>query len=211
MAPSSEAESTSPRRGRRWPEWLPRVLVESTLIVFSVLLALALDEWRQSRTERTRASLALAGIANELAANRAAAEASRAFHRELHDTLLALAAAGQRPSADIYYSRGMFKPANVVSTAWESAQRTAVLDRLPYHLVLELSHAYESQAKYAKLGDRIVADLFVDLRTRGAEAALRDSFRGFIVLTEDFANRERRLIERYEAVLARLEVAAADR
>jgi len=204
-APSASADRESAGRMRRWPGWLPRVLVESAFIVFSVLLALALDAWWQSRAERERADLALAGIRSEVEANRQAAERARSFHREIQDTLQAIAAAGGVPSADIYYQRGMFKPAPVVATAWESARTTAILDRVPYALVLELSYIYTSQAKYQELGDRIVADLFTEMRTASVEAVLRDGFRGFILLTEDFANRESRLIERYDRLLANLD------
>jgi hypothetical protein len=179
--------------------------VESAFIVFSVLLALALDAWWQSRAERERADLALAGIRSEVEANRQAAERARSFHREIHDTLQAIAAASGVPSADIYYQRGMFKPAAVVATAWESARTTAILDRVPYELVLELSYIYTSQAKYQELADRIVADLFTEMRTAGVEAVLRDGFRGFILLAEDFANRESRLIERYDRLLTSLD------
>jgi hypothetical protein len=35
--------------GRRWPAWLARALAEATLIALSVLLALAVDEWRDAR------------------------------------------------------------------------------------------------------------------------------------------------------------------
>jgi hypothetical protein len=76
---------------------------------------------------------------------------------------------------------------------------------MPYELVLELSYIYTSQAKYQELADRIVADLFTEMRTAGVEAVLRDGFRGFILLAEDFANRESRLIERYDRLLTSLD------
>jgi hypothetical protein len=43
------------------------------------------------------------------------------------------------------------------------------------------------------------------MRTASVEAVLRDGFRGFILLAEDFANRESRLIERYDRVLTSLD------
>lgn len=204
MAPASDSGHDSARQPRSSPAWLARVLLESAFIVFSVLLALALDEWRQDRADSTRAALALAAIRSEVEANRGAAEGAQKFHRELHDTLRALDVAGSSPSVEIYYHRGMFRPARVVATAWESARMTAIIDRLPYDLVLELSYTYTYQSKYEELGDRIVADLMTEMRSRGAEAVLRDGYRGFILLAEDFANREARLIEQYDRVLAGL-------
>jgi hypothetical protein len=42
------------------------VLVESALIVFSVLMALAVDEWRETRATEARAREAVAAITAEL-------------------------------------------------------------------------------------------------------------------------------------------------
>ena len=44
------------------PSWLPRVLVESALIVFSVLVALAVDQWRGERDTAARAVHAMASL-----------------------------------------------------------------------------------------------------------------------------------------------------
>jgi hypothetical protein len=55
-----ENRLSTPMR-RKAPPWLPRVVTESVLIVFSVLLALLLNEWRSSATQRHRAEQALGG------------------------------------------------------------------------------------------------------------------------------------------------------
>ena len=57
---------------------------------------------------------------------------------------------------------------------------------------------------YARLGDEIARDVYVDLRRRGFETVLREGFSGFILLTTDFAGRESKLIERYDDALATL-------
>lgn len=204
-AERAAAPSASP--GQR--SWLPRVLFESFLIVLSVLLALGLDEWRQNRAQDERVALALAGIRSELETNRDAVMNAATRHIELRDTLATFAAADRPPPPAIYYNRGMFNPARVLSTAWESARATAALDRLPYGLVLQLSQVYSDGADYTGLRDRIVADIMVDIRRTSAEEVLRDDYRGFIVLAEDFSNREMRLRERYDRVLAQLDSVAA--
>jgi type II secretory pathway pseudopilin PulG len=55
------------------------VLFESALIVFSVLLALALEEWRDERVTASRAREAVAAITAELQANRSACLAGTAM------------------------------------------------------------------------------------------------------------------------------------
>ena len=79
---STEAVPAVPRP-RCWKRGLTRVLVESALIVFSVLVALAVDEWRDSRTQRVRAEAALAAILSETEANRAAMQRARDLHQSI--------------------------------------------------------------------------------------------------------------------------------
>ena len=50
---------------RKWRDWLPRVLFESALIVLSVLLALALNQWSDERKQDERVTLAIAGVRAE--------------------------------------------------------------------------------------------------------------------------------------------------
>lgn len=183
----------------RWRKWLPQVLVQSALIVFSVLLALALAEWREGRRQAGRVDVAVEAIRAELLSNRRAVERTLLFHRATHDTLAGFAAAGQHPPRRIYYDRGMFKPAPVVATAWESARGNGVTNSLPYDLVLTLSAIYASQRKYEALGEAIAADVYADVRSRGPEPVLRDGFRGFVTLAEDFARREANLLEDYDS------------
>lgn len=188
----------------KWPSWLPRVLVESVLIVFSVLVALAVDQWRETRASQTRTREAVAAITAELQANRASAERARTFHLETNAALKAIAERKELPGDDIAYHRGMFNPATVVQAAWVTAREAATLQTLPLDAVLKLSRVYEQQESYAQLGDEIASDIYVDLRRRGFEAVLREGFAGFILLTTDFANRETSLIARYDEALKML-------
>ena len=185
------------------PSWLPRVLVESALIVFSVLLALALDEWRDERVTAARAREAVAAITAELEGNRKAAERARDFHRGIQATLNALLSKKQLPEPEIYMA-GMFNPARLVETAWTAARDAGAIDAIPYPVVLKLSRVYEWQAAYKHLGSEIVTDLYSDLRRRGIEPVLRDGYAGFIILTADFVNREEDMLARYDDALATL-------
>jgi type II secretory pathway pseudopilin PulG len=49
--------------------WLPKVFFESLLIVFSILLALAVDEWRDERQAAKRAAQTLESFALEIQEN----------------------------------------------------------------------------------------------------------------------------------------------
>lgn len=187
----------------KMPAWMPRALFESALIVFSVLLALAVDQWRENRDVAARARQAIAAITTELQANRRAAENARNFHQGLHDRLKEIAGRQQIPTA-AEAANGMFNPAPLLQTAWSAAREARALDSLPYDLVLKLSRVYEWQQAYSQLGHAIANDVYIDLRRRGFDAVLREGFVGFVLLTSDFAGRENQLIARYDDALAAL-------
>jgi hypothetical protein len=199
----AEAAREDGRRRIRWPVWLPRVLFESALIVFSVLLALAVDEWRDSRSQAARARIAVDAIVAELQANRRDAARAQTFHRGMAATLGALAAKGEPPSREVALG-GLFQPARVVSTAWTSARETGTLDQLPYDLLLRISRVYERQSSYEELRMQILADIYIDIRRRGADEVLIAGYQGFLSLVGDFATREQELIANYDTVLSLL-------
>ena len=187
-----------------WPAWLPRVLVESALIVFSVLVALAVDQWRDERGTRVRAREAIAAITSELQANRAAASRSRSFHQEAHRALKEIASQKRLPSVEEMTRGNVFQPATILQTAWTTARDTGALQPVPFEVLLKLSLVYEAQQSYARLADAIVDDFYTDVRRRGIDAVVREGFAGFTLLTADFSGREQRLVERYDETLAML-------
>ncbi|MGH7461127.1 MAG: hypothetical protein ACREMA_08870 [Longimicrobiales bacterium] len=186
-----------------WRSWLPRVLVESLLIVFSVLLALGLDQWRDQRARVRRANLALEAIRAEIVENLGTLQRVRSHHLAMRDSLLSYAARRQAPPEQIYLG-GIFNPGLTHATAWESARETGVTGDLPYRLVLELSQVYDWQARYRSLGDALAQDLMAQVRREGRETVMRDRAARFIDLQEDFANREASLIKKYEHILPAL-------
>jgi len=178
-------------------------LFESGLIVLSVLLALALDEWRGERRQRLELIFALESIRAELAENQGAAESAYSRHASVHDSLQSYASRAELPPARIYYG-GMFNPAGVLSIAWESARESGAVERMPYDLRLALARVYDRQMRYRALGDALAQSIMSDVQRRGGEAVFRDGYANFLILTEDFANRERRLVAVYDSTLAAL-------
>jgi hypothetical protein len=80
----------TPLRGARSRAWIGRAAFEAALIVFGLVGALLIDEWRDTRERNERVRAALASIDAELEANRAALQSAIANH----DTVIA-----GRPSA----------------------------------------------------------------------------------------------------------------
>jgi hypothetical protein len=183
---------------------MSRALFESALIVFSVLLALAVNEWADQRRQASHARVALAAIVSEVQANRASLVAASAFHRKIQGILEQFQAAGREPDEQTA-TGGLFQPARLVTTAWQSARDSGATSQLPYPLVLELSRLYQSKDRYNDLAQQLTNDLYADLRRRGLDAVLRQGYRGMLILVIDFSNRERRLVEAIDATLATVE------
>jgi hypothetical protein len=183
--------------------WLPRLLVESLLIVFSVLLALGMSQWQEKRGRRERANVALQSIRAELEENRESVSRARTNHMAVRDSLRSYTQR-REPLPSRIYLGGVFNPALTHSTAWESARETGVMTDLPYELVLTLSRLYDRQARYRALGDAVAQDLMVQVRREGFEPVLRDRPTSLMALEEDFANRETVLVQGYDTVLAAL-------
>ena len=178
-------------------------LSQVALVLLGVLLALAADRWNANRERAQRAGLALAAIHRELLENQSRIERAMLHHRTMRDTLSKLVSASRLPDPQLYNS-GMLNPALINSTAWESAKDSGILGELSYDLVLKLSRLYASQERYRSLGQALAEAFYVEIMRSGHESIARDRFANFLVLEQDFANREYLILEQYGEVLALL-------
>ncbi len=111
-----------------WRPWISRVLVESLLVVGSILLALALDEWNEDREFEDLANRSLVNFEREIQQNRLRVEDVSLFHAGLRDVLANMDASGTAvPTTTIRNIMEGFQPAILVSTAWETAVATGAL------------------------------------------------------------------------------------
>lgn len=198
------SEDADGSRGNRMASWLRGPARDVLLVVLGAALALAVDEWRDARQRAARVSTALTSIGTELREDSARVATARDRHLRAIDTLGALSGRGLLPSAEVYMS-GMFNPALISSTAWQTARETGALGDVPLTTVLGLASAYEAQERYRALGEAIVVGIMGDVRRDGMEVVLRDRFAQFIPLARDFSNREQMLLEHYREALALLD------
>lgn len=191
----------------RLREHIGPALFEATFVVFGVIIAYAVNEWREKRVHRQDAVSARVAIVQELSANRGAAAASLAYHQELMDSLRTIAA--RKGRTDIRtFGRGFTMPAQLGNVAWEVAEQTGVLNHMPFDEVLQLSRVYRDQERYeqqaAMTGNVIYAELYragpMDMAARGGQLSS---------LIMSFAYRERALIALYDSTLASLSVGTA--
>ncbi len=153
----SEPEGSRSRRA-----WISRVLVESALVVGSILLALALDEWNEDREFEDLASRSLVNFEREIQQNRLRVEDVTPFHLGLRDLLANMDAGGADvPASTIRNILDGFQPALLVSTAWETAVATGALGYMDYDVVAGLSLTYNLQERLVTLNRSGMNDLLM--------------------------------------------------
>ena len=118
-------------------------MVESVLVVGSILLALAFDEWSEDRENQDLADRSLSNFEREIEQNRVRLEDVTLFHAGLRDLLANMdAGAAAVPSTTIRNIMEGFQPAILVNTAWETAVATGTLAYMDYDVVSGLSLTY---------------------------------------------------------------------
>ena len=153
----SETEGALSRRS-----WISRVLVESVLVVGSILLALGLDEWNEDREFEDLASRSLVNFEREIQQNRLRLEDVTPFHVGLRDVLANMDAGGADvPATTIRNILEGFQPALLVSTAWETAVATGALGYMDYDVVSGLSLTYSLQERLVTLNRSGLNDLLM--------------------------------------------------
>jgi hypothetical protein len=123
---------------------LPKLLTESLLIVFSVLLALGVDEWRDGRKTQNRVDQALEGFSREVQSNRRAVANVLPYHQRLQRHYAGLTRTRLHSMPQMEGFQG-FRPANLEDAAWRTALATGVFGDMDYRTASLLSRIYTSQ------------------------------------------------------------------
>ena len=129
--------------------WLPQVIIESILIVLSILVALGLDSWRQTREDEEFVRTALSNFLIEIEQNQNRIADAAPFNLGLRLVLNQHYVVDDIDSVDEFV--GMvesYSPAALQSTAWDTALATGSLAKMDYNLVTALSLTYSLQERY---------------------------------------------------------------
>lgn len=176
-----------------------RMIVETGMIVFGILLALGLESGRDARRERRVTEEALKNIRAELEQNRSAVEAALPNQRAL---VAALGASGgsdtpkpQPGSQEREKGKGeaavdlRLNSPLLFRTAWDTATLTRTLGRTEYEVILAISRAYELQKEMDSIKENLTR-LILDPTTQDPEhqprlmAVVRSVIGGYVALEE---------------------------
>ena len=197
--------STTPPRAR-WRARAP-LLIESALVVLSVLLGLALGEWRGHARERELARMALRTFRQEIADNLATLQRVQPKHAAFAARLATAASRADTGDAFTGFVAAMppggldAKPLRAV--AWETAQSTGALRLLDYDTAALLSETYlvqrsALQPTLERLADRMM------MPANFTPAERRAVLRTHQMVLVELSGQESYLMELYQRVLATL-------
>lgn len=191
-------------------DWLPRILVESALIVVSILLALAVSEFERNREDEELATQALTAFDREIRQNRARLEDVGPYRQGLRNVIGRMAESGNLESSDAFQATiGLeaLRPAFLTSTVWETALTTGALPHIEFDVVNALSLTYSLQARLEEFSRTGMPDLARGGYVPGA--GMTGAISEVIVYLGELNRSEAELLAAYEEVLRILEEAFA--
>lgn len=179
---------------------------ESALIIFSILAALGVNEWRMRAAAEAEERTARATVLEELSGNLALLEEMPGYHRDIAKALFHSMSEAQAPGAaetrtpmQIFTAIEFLRPATVIEqmpqgVAWDLAKQRGAAARFEYDEARKLSLIYDSQQTsvlelYRDAFDLMVRPEMFIARDQGATLA------PLVALFEEMSAREETLVQ----------------
>ena len=136
------------------------MLIQSALVVVSILFALWVDEWSEDQDFQELAERSLVSFEREIEQNKRRLEAMTPFHIGLRDVVGTMTADGGTTSLSTFRNIiDGFEPAILVNTAWETGVATGAVSHMEYDIVAGLSLTYGIQDRLNALNSSGLSDL----------------------------------------------------
>lgn len=184
----------------RIAERLPEIIIEALFTLVAVVLAFAVEEWREERELDGRAEEARLAILQEVRRNRDELLESR---QQTVDAIAALEASLAPPAQDAPAPGHVainLELALLSSAAWTTAQSTEASRRMDYAWTLRVSQAYELQAMYQD-AQWAAAEALVTFRTSSDEAKQDETARALLGRVRLLTSLGEALEDDYESLL----------
>lgn len=187
---------------------LPKLLFESVLIVFSILLALSVSECSERSNRRERAEIALDNIRAEITSNAASLRRAVPYHQQMLARLDLLLT----DSASVLRSQGVIgtlsriapeglQPPTLGSTAWGIATTTDAISRIDYAQVYALSRLYQIQRMGVETTVPRLSELLLSRETFQTGQDPVPSLRLLQLILNELVTQEQFLLQHYTEVL----------
>lgn len=190
-----------------------QLLIETFFIVFAVLLALVLNEWRTAVKEQDMVDKVLENIVNEIEANKKDLEIKYKYHLAMsqeigrylaNDSLWGTLQYNSGVEAVIQLTpKGIYNP-NMQSGAWDSAVLSGVVNSFDYEVLYTLSNLYQIQESGPNSTWKIIAGFYSEADSFNPENARQLALR-FQIAFGELYNQERSLLNDYKHALKTLQ------
>ena len=177
---------------------LPSLFLEAFSVVLAVLLALAVDQWREDRANAALAQLAADRIESEVRANRQELSRAAGRHGEIYEDLETSLEQLPERGSNVDFEVN-FAIAVLSSSAWETSRATRAVHHMDFDWVLRIAKVYDLQSLYLDSQREVVRHIST-LGAGGAEPGeILQGLLGRIATVRDL---ERGLLAAYDEVLA---------
>jgi type II secretory pathway pseudopilin PulG len=183
-------------------DWMARILIESVLVVFSILAALGVNQWQNTKQNDEKATQAIAAFRREIEQNRARLVSVAPVHRGLRDAVQALGGTGMLSTAEQFHQNlppDQLRPPFLTETVWETSLTTGAIPHIEFDIVNALSLTYSIQERFTEFSRTSMPTLArgVSVPPEEMPAAVRE----VIVYLADLSRGEAELLAAYEEVL----------
>jgi len=140
---------------KRWIELkASEIILQMIIVVFSIVLALTVDEWRSSRSQKELAEQAYTSVLNELKENR----------KELTDGLTSndsiLIVVARQLKTKLPQKSGIpFAFSQLSSAAWQTSQTTQTIHLVNFQRLIKIAQVYEIQTLYQSLQTKFINEI----------------------------------------------------
>ena len=176
-----------------------RFLFESALIVFSILLALAVNQWADSRKQRQLTDHALTAIHTEIVQNADRIRERRPYHLSLESELKHADSIGNvHRYSDLKHAApdwSGFENPELDETAWQSAMTLGVAPNLGFDTLQTLSRLYGLQTRFDQYNSAAIPTFDF------SDEAMHSTIRRMYVYVATMRTNEDTLLNRYTAAL----------
>ncbi len=183
--------------------WLSRTIFESMLVVMSILLALGVREWQDTRVTQQLINRSLESFERELTQNKNRIEALYPYHVGLQSVLAELQVESHPDSErELRNVLNGFQSAVLLTTAWDTALATGALSDMDYELVYALSLTYSLQDRFRTLYNSGLIDLLNSNTTSETAPTLAYAASRYV---NDITTAEGDLLAAYQEALEQLQ------
>lgn len=177
---------------------LTSILIEMFSVVFAVLLALGVNEWRSSKANEELGIAAYEKVTKEIKNNQKKMGGIIKNHNQTLADIDSVISRLRQNRTDINFGQILFETPS--STAWETAKLTNAMNYLEYDKVEKITGVYSTQKIYTDVAGKVFQELVFFVPDKDLTKMI-DQMRTQKVYLLNLISIEKQLVEEYDNFL----------